>query len=1607
MSIISNLRNRLQSKLHCRPNTSRLRQRRRTQVNSIESLETRQLLSATLIGDLSDEFDDASTQSNWQRVNEVEGWNADQLNLYDIDQTQPGRLVMQPHTVVWYADWRGPMAFKEVTGDFVITSEIHISDRDDIGGSDADDVPNDGAFSLGGVMVRTPRDITNPATDWAPGNGADDGTNNGENYVFLSFGYAYSNGASQFGLEVKTTRNSASNLEVTSLGPDANTITVQTARIGNSIITLYQLPGQDWQVHRRYSRPDMPETLQVGMVTYTDWEKANDFDPFLHNGSVLTPETIADPTPGQAFNPDLTAGFEYARFVHPDVPVELQGVDLTSNGISDAQLLSFLGNSANIGPDGNLDLPEVNVVALTERVLESDSETAAFVVSRAGAPLDEALSVSITFDGAAVLDGDYVASASTVVTIPAGLDSTTIFLDPINDSEVERAEDIQLLVLASSEYSTGAQGQATISMRDDDAVMDVGMNLERYVDWTTAWVFKDAFLRARPWGALAINTSTGQQMWQFQAGDGPLLQVDEQGWISELPLWTAEDGTEYQQIAQAVVYTGAAQQPAGIYRAEWDGTGEVRMQYVIETGVTPEGRNYALVDMPEGVHFTVDILSTDPNDPVRNINLWMPDYNGESLIVENWQPGDTTSPFHPLFLERLSGFDTLRFMDWQMTNYNIDVIGWEDRAMLDDVSQGGVLEAPYQGYYDYTVNGVALEYMIELANELGANPWFNMPYEANDEFVENFAIQVRDNLDPELQSYVEWSNELWNAFFPVEGWLDEQAALPENAGLGNFGVASREMLRDFDIWTEVFSGQEDRIIRVVAGQQNNVWVIQQLLAGMQGRFDAISSTAYAGLAGSFASAADETTTADEIIDSLLNLSLPWARERLAEHQAVADWYEQQLGRDILYVTYESGSHVFGFNSGLYGGPAEAAGVEAMYSSRMYDVYQTLLNNARDVGVDLYNEFIFTAEYGASPYGNYGLLYTMDQPLEEAYQYNALVDFINSQQQAPLIPLVTVEATDGSASEAGDEAVFTFTRSGAPLDDALELQFDLAGSAESGVDYVSPGNSIIIPAGQDSVSMAITPIDDEIVEGVETITLQLLDEALYDLGDYPLPVLALADDDFETIGDRSISHSVDVLNIDLPATLPDGIPMTYEASLVMPPLYSLDQQYNFYTNGNFYQNAQGADERWIRGDGNRWFYLLPDGELRRWDGSFTQSTAIALLTPAVYEDPMSLIDVALPEVVISGTQLSINPVDGFIGSFEVDITKSNGTLNQVERITIEVTDTAPVIEPIADQSMPYTQDELRVPLSVLDVDGDAVTTSVRITSDYPWQAALQYSFYSNGNFYQNAKGLNERWIRGDGTRWFFLLPDGELRLWQGSVDNTSLIANLDPAYYDDPMLLINAEPMPVTVEILGDEIVINPAANYAGTFTVEVSASDGSSTTLEAFEVSVVNATPSLVPIPDQSMAIDQTTLDVVLDYSDADGTPLLASVEVIHPAYELDQTYGFWTNGNLYENTYGLQEKWLRGQDNGWYYILASGDMFRWGGSFAASEHIETLDTRYYDDPILLIDAEPLAATAEIAGNILTINRELSLTGLLRLRVNVTDGIDVASLLLTVNIESA
>lgn len=282
---------------------------------------------------LNDEFDNAASLSSWQNITDVEGWNAEHLESHDIHTTEADHLMMMPRTSSWYEDWRGALIFKEITGDFTFTTEVSVTNRA------GDGIPSSN-YSLAGLMIRQARDFDNGAAGWTP---------NGENYVFLSVGRAHQSHPSlpvtptpAPHFEVKNTVNGNSSLQVSGISTTEN-VRIRLARVGNFVICLYQFPNEDWVVHRRYNRSDLPETVQIGFVTYTDWDKCYTYDPIFHNDNVLDSNLNPDPSsqPNRIFEPDLIAHFDFARFRNVQTPADLVGDDLTQT--PESELLAFLG----------------------------------------------------------------------------------------------------------------------------------------------------------------------------------------------------------------------------------------------------------------------------------------------------------------------------------------------------------------------------------------------------------------------------------------------------------------------------------------------------------------------------------------------------------------------------------------------------------------------------------------------------------------------------------------------------------------------------------------------------------------------------------------------------------------------------------------------------------------------------------------------------------------------------------------------------------------------------------------------------------------------------------------------------------------------------------------------------------------------------------------------------------------------------------------------------------------------------------------------------------------------------------------------------------------
>ncbi|MEI6239791.1 MAG: Calx-beta domain-containing protein [Planctomycetia bacterium] len=627
-------------------------------------------------------------------------------------------------------------------------------------------------------------------------------------------------------------------------------------------------------------------------------------------------------------------------------------------------------------------------------------------------------------------------------------------------------------------------------MAADGGHMRIGMNLESVVDWSPAWTFTDAFNASRGWIAQEFNTATWGTTWDVGATNP--IRVDANGNPAVLTTRVNAAGQTIRQMAATLMFrdTGGAH-PAGTYRAEWDGTGRVTFGFdaaVIATGRTAAGRSFADLQVtPSDNGILMRVEETSPADPVRNFDVWMPASGGQTFAGQRWQPGASFSPFHPLFRQRLAPFGTIRFMGMQETNTS-DIRTWADRRDANDIRQGsGAQGSPSEPL----ANGMSLEYMVQLANDLDADPWFNMPHMADDTFVQNFATYVRDNLEPGRKVYVEWSNEIWNFGWGFEAsqWVMDQTRLPQNVGLDNWQVAGREAKRDLDIWSGVFSGQTSRLVRVAGGWAANDWVTNRVVESMGGSFDAIAIAPYFSPDDAKRAAYTAATSVDTILadtGAAVGTAVGWTRT----HQTLADAWSTRLGRDIQLVAYEGGPHMDGRNA-----PYQDAFYRAVNDPRMGDIYRDYLRALDATGMDLFLDFQFTGQAGASPWGDFAKLHRMDEPLSGASRYNAVVAAATgtlwAAPPAPVLPTLSIASAAIVEGDVGRKLLtFTISLSAAGSTPVSFRWATANGTAVAGRDYLAGSGLVTIPAGQRTASVGVWVLADRIREADEQFFVDL-------------------------------------------------------------------------------------------------------------------------------------------------------------------------------------------------------------------------------------------------------------------------------------------------------------------------------------------------------------------------------------------------------------------------------------------------------------------------------------------------------------------------------------
>lgn len=506
---------------------------------------------------------------------------------------------------------------------------------------------------------------------------------------------------------------------------------------------------------------------------------------------------------------------------------------------------------------------------------------------------------------------------------------------------------------------------AAVTMRSANPTNQslIGTNLNGIADWSTEWPFVDVFKTSREWIAQREGAS-----W----GAGGTLKLTPEGWIAAL-----EPG----QYAETIMMIDSKQHPVGQYTLLYEGEGKIAFRYN-SSKVVSSTPGRMVVDVTPGEGVFLQIREINPDNPIRNIRFVMPGFENTYR----------TQPFHPIFLERLSKFSTLRFMDWMATN-NSDIANWFDRTTLESARQAGS-------------KGVALEHMIQLANTLKIDPWFSIPAKASDDYVQQFAIMLRDRLDPSLKAHIEYSNEVWNGMFSQHQYAAEQGLARQLASdrfTATLRFYSERSVEIFKIFDQVFGSHRDqRVVRVLAGQAANPWTASQIL----GWKDAYKSADAYAIAPYFdgldadkngesdlneVSKVDATLqmTSNQIIDSFL-AEIPTEIKLMFENNyKVAT---KQFGLPLY--AYEGGQHLTAHQF-----PEDKVAqvttlfAEANRHPRMRDVYRKYLNQWQQSGGSVFNQF--TSVYRPSKWGFWGALEYQNQNLNQAPKYQGLIDFMNA------------------------------------------------------------------------------------------------------------------------------------------------------------------------------------------------------------------------------------------------------------------------------------------------------------------------------------------------------------------------------------------------------------------------------------------------------------------------------------------------------------------------------------------------------------------------------------------------------------------------------------
>ena len=350
---------------------------------------------------------------------------------------------------------------------------------------------------------------------------------------------------------------------------------------------------------------------------------------------------------------------------------------------------------------------------------------------------------------------------------------------------------------------------------------NLGLGLAGVHDWSVQQPFLDVMKTARPWTAHRTGEWDGMDHAALAKGGW----LDPDGWPKALPPGMSGIST--------LILTDLPEDVAGVkghYILRWQGKGEVLLSGRAENQ-RPEAGGIGFDYRPGPGAVIVTLGAIDAADPIRNVSVIRADRLADAVAGQL---------FNPDWLARIRGVRLVRFMDWMMTN---------------DSTLSTVADRPKPSDYTWARNGVPVEVMVALANELDADPWFTLPHLADDDLTALYARVAAEGLKPGRKAWIEYSNEVWNHQFAQARWAADQAEArwgEEGAGVQFYALRAAEVAT---IWADAFgAAASDRLVRVISTQTGvegiEAAILDAPLVQDEGRpaprvaFDALAVTGY-------------------------------------------------------------------------------------------------------------------------------------------------------------------------------------------------------------------------------------------------------------------------------------------------------------------------------------------------------------------------------------------------------------------------------------------------------------------------------------------------------------------------------------------------------------------------------------------------------------------------------------------------------------------------------------------------------------------------------------------------------------------------------------------